>query len=74
MVVAGATEEAVNEIKSMLNENFKMDDRGDLKWFLGMQILQSHDKITVDQKKYIETVLQQFNIRDEIVSLISMTL
>ena len=64
IVVAGATEEAVNEIKSMLNENFKMDDRGDLNWFLGMQILRSHDKITVDQKKYIETVLQQFNMSD----------
>ena len=64
IVVAGATEEAVNEIKSMLNENFKMDDRGALNWFLGMQILRSHDKITVDQKKYIETVLQQFNMSD----------
>ena len=32
IVVAGATEEAVNEIKSMLNENFKMDDRGALNW------------------------------------------
>ena len=64
IVVAGATEEAVNEIKSMLNENFKMDDRGALNWFLGMQILRSHDKITVDQTKYIETVLQQFNMSD----------
>ena len=64
IVVAGATEEAVNEIKSMLNENFKMDDRGDLNWFLGMQFLRSHDKNTVDQKKYIETVLQQFDMSD----------
>ena len=64
IVVAGATEEAVNEIKSQLNENFKMDDRGDLNWFLGMQILRSHDKITVDQTKYIETVLQEFNMSD----------
>ncbi|CAB4040247.1 Hypothetical predicted protein, partial [Paramuricea clavata] len=64
IVVAGATEEAINEIKSMLNENFKMDDRGDLNWFLGMQILRSHDKITVDQTKYIETVLQEFNMSD----------
>ena len=39
--VAGATEEAANQIKSMLNENFKMDDRGALNWFLGMEILRS---------------------------------
>ena len=41
-----------------------MDDRGDLNWFLEIQILRSHDKITVDQKKYIETTLQQFNMSD----------
>ncbi|XP_046858516.1 secreted RxLR effector protein 161-like [Xenia sp. Carnegie-2017] len=41
-----------------------MDDRGKLHWFLGMRILRSHDKITVDQKKYIESVLQQFNMSD----------
>ena len=64
IVVAGATEEAVNEIKSILNETFKMDDRGVLNWFLGMQILRSNDKITVDQKKYIETVLQEFNMNE----------
>ena len=48
----------------MLNENFKMNDRGVLNWFLGMQILRWYDKITVDQKKYIETALQQFNMSD----------
>ena len=64
IVVAGATEEAVNEIKSILNETFKMDDRGVLNWFLRMQILRSNDKITVDQKKYIETVLQEFNMSE----------
>ena len=34
IIVAGATEEAENEYKSMLNENFEMDDRGVLNWFL----------------------------------------
>ena len=61
--MAGDTER-VNQIKSMLNENFRMDDCGILNWFLGMQILQLHDKITVDQRKYIETVLQQFEMSD----------
>ena len=29
-----------------------------------MQILRSHNKITVDRKKYIETVPQQFNMSE----------
>ena len=60
----GATKEAVNEMKSILNENFKIDDRCILNWFLEMQILRSHDKITVNQKKHIETVPQQFNMSE----------
>ena len=39
-----------------------MDDRGELHWFLGMRILRSEDKITVDQEKYIENLLKQFNM------------
>ncbi len=58
--------EVIDAIKSMLKENFKMDDRGTLHWFLGVQILRSEDKITVDQEKYIESVLSQFKMCDEI--------
>ena len=42
IVVAGATEEAVNEIKSMLNENFKMDDLTSFRP-LDCVLLQVHD-------------------------------
>ncbi len=64
IIVAGASNEVIDAIKSMLKENFKMDDRGTLHWFLGMQILRSEDKITADQEKYIESVLSQFNMSD----------
>ena len=45
-----------------------MDDRGILHRFLGMQILRSEGKIIVDQEKYIESVLNQFNMSDDISS------
>ena len=32
--------------------------------FLGMRIIKSEDKITVDQEKYIENLLKQFNMSD----------
>ena len=41
-----------------------MDDRGALNWFLGMEILRLHDKVTVDNNKYTDTFLQQFNMSD----------
>ncbi len=64
IIAAGAINEVIDAIKSMLKENFKMDDRGTLHWFLGIQILRSEGKITVDQEKYIESVLCQFNMSD----------
>jgi hypothetical protein len=48
----------------MLKENFKMDDRGTLRWFLGMRILRSENMITIDQERYIESVVEQFNMSD----------
>ena len=40
----------------------KMDDWGELHWYLGMRILRSEDKIIVDQEKYVENLLDQFNM------------
>ena len=41
-----------------------MDDRDTLHWFLGMRILRSENMITIDQERYIESVLEQFNMSD----------
>ena len=41
-----------------------MDDRGKLEWFLGMQISQERNKITLDQETYIESVIGKFSMQD----------
>ena len=41
-----------------------MDDRGDLEWFLGMRILKTEKGITLDQEKYTQNILEQFNMQD----------
>ena len=41
-----------------------MDDRGKVVWFLGMQISQIKDCITLDQGTYIETVIEKFSMQD----------
>ena len=61
IIIAGE-HNVVDAIKSLLEKGFKMDDRGELHWFLGMRILRSEDKITVDQEKYTENLLEQFNM------------
>ena len=64
LVIAGSSFEAIEELKKTLETKFKMDDRGKLKWFLGMQKNEDSEKITLDQERYIESVLEKFRIQD----------
>ena len=41
-----------------------MDDGGKLEWFLGMQISQERNKITLDEETYIENVIEKFSMQD----------
>ena len=41
-----------------------MDDRGKLEYFLGMQTRQGTDKLSLDQKRYIESVIEKFSMED----------
>ena len=41
-----------------------MDDRGDLEWFLAKRILKTEKGITLDQEKYTQNILEQFNLQD----------
>lgn len=42
-------------IKETLSKNFKMDDRGELKWFL---------RIDMGQKRYAQAILRRFNMSE----------
>ena len=50
----------INDIKTRLNESFKMKDLGELEYFLGIQVNQDQTKnmIKIDQESYVEKILQ----------------
>ena len=64
LVIAGSNDEDIEELKKTLEGKFKMDDRGKLEWFLGMQISQGRDQISLDQETYIESVIEKFSMQD----------
>ena len=41
-----------------------MNDRGKFDWFLGMQIKEDSEKITLDQATFIESVLEKFSVQN----------
>ena len=54
----------INKLNSSLESKFKMDDRGDHEWFLGMRIPKTEKGTTLDQAKYAQNILEQFNMKD----------
>ena len=39
-----------------------MENRGRIHWFLGQRIIREEDKVTVDQERCIETMLERFQM------------
>ena len=64
LVIAGNSQIAINNLKISLESKFKMNYRGDLEWFLGMRIPKTEKGITLDQEKYTQNILEQFNMQD----------
>ena len=64
LVIAVSKTEDIEELRITLDGKFKMDNRGNLEWFLGMLISQIKDCITIDQETYIETVIEKFSMQE----------
>ncbi|KAL2327521.1 hypothetical protein Fmac_020948 [Flemingia macrophylla] len=64
-IIFGATNEVLcQEFSSMMQEEFEMSMMGELKFFLGLQILQSDEGIKIHQTKYIKELLKKFKMDD----------
>ena len=59
---AGSDPTLVQMVKDDLNESFEMKDMGELKWFLGSEIVQDVENGTtvIHQAKYINDLIEQF--------------
>ncbi|KPJ11482.1 Retrovirus-related Pol polyprotein from transposon TNT 1-94 [Papilio machaon] len=55
---------AKTKLKEELMKKFEMKDLGRATHVLGMRLNQQENKITLDQRRYIEKVLEQFNMAD----------
>ena len=64
IIVCSPDEQTVKDLKETFAENYEMDDRGKLSWFLGMRITRSDDSISIDQEQNISSVLKEFSMSD----------
>ena len=65
MLLIGNNKDVIKEVKSQLSSNFDMKDLGAANFILGMQIRRDRENkmISLNQRKYVDTVLQIFNIQ-----------
>ena len=62
IIIGRRCQDEVDKLRSRFSKRFKMDDRGALSWFLGMQVKQSPGTVTVNQSRYIGDCLERFGV------------
>ena len=66
MFQVGNDKEIIQDLKTQLSSKFDMKDIGDENYILGMEIKRDWEKrkLWLNQRKYVETILQRFNMQD----------
>ena len=62
IILTGSDPNHINHVKSSLKKKFEMKDLGHLHYFLGLQVLQSKEGITLSQSKYACDLLHHFHM------------
>lgn len=64
MVIFGNNAEEINKLKAQLFREFEIKDLGNLKYFLGIEVLRSRKGIFINQRKYILDLLAETGMID----------
>ena len=64
LIVGANSDTLLCKTKQMFKERFKMKDMGKLSYFLGIDFEQGNGFVKVNQKRYIEKMLEKFEMSD----------
>ncbi|GAU50608.1 hypothetical protein TSUD_410180 [Trifolium subterraneum] len=64
MLIFGSNLSAVNNVKSLLGNDFDMKDLGEASVILGIKITRSEKGISLDQSHYVEKILKKYGYFD----------
>nr|GEW30529.1 uncharacterized mitochondrial protein AtMg00810-like [Tanacetum cinerariifolium] len=63
-IIFGSTKKAwCDEFKALMKGEFQMSAMGELTFFLGLQVQQRHDGMFISQDKYVQEILNKFDLR-----------
>ena len=64
LILTSSDPNLINHVKSNLKNKFEMIDFGHLHYFLGLQVLQSKEGISLSQSRYACDLLCHFHLED----------
>lgn len=59
IIVTGSSEKQIQEFKVRMNTIFDMSDLGKLNYYLGIEVIQEQDSISIKQETYAEKILEE---------------
>ncbi|XP_015166872.1 uncharacterized mitochondrial protein AtMg00810-like [Solanum tuberosum] len=62
MLITGSSGSSINKAKGILHQKFKVKDLGELKYFLGIEILRSQQGIILNQRKYVLELISELGL------------
>ena len=62
LIFIGNDEAMLEIFKKSMKQEFDMSDLGRMKYFLGVELVQSSEGIFINQKKYANEVLERFGM------------
>ncbi|GJR76094.1 putative ribonuclease H-like domain-containing protein [Tanacetum coccineum] len=64
-IIFGSTKKSLcTEFEKMMHKKFQMSSMGELTFFLGLQVKQKEDRISISQDKYVTEILKKFGFSD----------
>ena len=62
IIMASRSMAVISDVKKAIETTFHSEDKGTLHWFLGLRIRREDGKVTVNQERYIKTMLERFHM------------
>ena len=64
MILTGSDSDEIRRLREKLFEEFEMKDLGELRYFLGIEVMRSESGIFISLKKYVIDLLEETGIID----------
>ena len=64
LIIASKSIDGVNFIKNALTVQYSMKDLGELNTIIGIKVTKDKDGVSLDQEKYIDSIVDRFNLND----------